>query len=118
MREINDDLVRMKTLTNDGPTPPVYRKCPSEISLTVTSTHSEVSCYKYNGEKNCQGERHGYGTATLQNGDTYRGEYRNGIRHGYGEYAFYNHPGAIYCGNYVDNKKNGYGIFKYPDNSR
>lgn len=74
--------------------------------------------YTYNGERNDKGQRHGYGIATLENGDTYRGEYRAGLRHGYGEYTFFNYPGAKYSGSYAENKKNGYGIFVYPDNSR
>lgn len=48
----------------------------------------------YNGARNEAGERHGFGEATLRNGDTYTGEYRDGKRHGFGKYKFEN--GARY----------------------
>ena len=76
------------------------------------------SKYRYNGERNAQGERHGHGTAILQNGDLYSGEYKNGVRDGYGEYIYANQNGAKFVGYYKQNKKSGHGVFVYPDGSR
>jgi radial spoke head protein 1 len=49
----------------------------------------------YNGPRNEKGQRHGFGEATLRNGDEYVGEYCEGKRHGFGKYKFKN--GARYC---------------------
>lgn len=70
----------------------------------------------YEGERNEQGERHGFGKATLRNNDTYEGYYQNGKRNGQGTYKFKN--GARYIGEYVKNKKHGQGVFIYPDGSK
>jgi radial spoke head protein 1 len=48
----------------------------------------------YNGARNEAGKRHGFGEATLKNGDQYIGEYQDGMRHGFGKYKFQN--GARY----------------------
>ena len=71
---------------------------------------------EYEGERNENEERHGYGKATLPNGDTYEGQYEHGKRHGTGTYRFKN--GAKYVGEYVKGQKNGQGTFWYPDGSR
>ena len=42
----------------------------------------------YEGERNKNEERHGFGKALLPNGDVYEGEYQNGQRHGSGVYTF------------------------------
>lgn len=41
---------------------------------------------EYEGERNEENERHGYGKAKLPNNDTYEGYYQNGKRHGQGTY--------------------------------
>lgn len=89
-----------------------------ENGIEEDSDVEGVNKYHYEGERNEVGDRHGYGKATLENGDEYRGEYKNGVRHGYGEYTFHDKNGAKYTGYYSDNKKNGTGIFIYPDGSR
>jgi len=71
---------------------------------------------EYEGERNEVGERHGFGKATLPNGDTYEGQYECGRRHGQGTYRFKN--GSKYLGEYYKNKKHGIGNFVYPDGSR
>jgi len=71
---------------------------------------------EYEGERNELEERHGYGKATLPNGDKYEGYYENGKRNGNGTYKFKN--GARYIGEYVMNKKHGLGTFFYPDGSK
>uniref|UniRef100_A0A7M5WQX5 Uncharacterized protein n=2 Tax=Clytia hemisphaerica TaxID=252671 RepID=A0A7M5WQX5_9CNID len=84
--------------------------------------------YKFNGSRNTRGERHGYGETILTNGDQYKGDYKNGLRHGKGEYLFTssltldaNVPvtkTVKYIGHYEENKKTGHGIFIYPNGSR
>ncbi|KAL3309615.1 Radial spoke head 1 [Cichlidogyrus casuarinus] len=70
---------------------------------------------EYEGGRNEQDERHGYGKAILPNGDTYEGYYVDGKRHGQGVYRF--KSGARYFGDYKENKKHGKGVFYYPDGS-
>ncbi|XP_027501760.1 radial spoke head 1 homolog [Corapipo altera] len=76
----------------------------------------EAGVGEYDGDRNAEGERHGYGKARLPNGDTYEGEYERGLRSGRGTYRF--KSGALYTGNYLQNKKHGKGIFFYPDGSK
>ena len=89
------------------------RHTSSSESLDINN-----NTYSYIGERNEQGERHGHGRALLENGDQYIGEYKHGVRHGYGEYIFFGKKGARYTGYYEDNKKNGRGFFIYPDGSK
>ncbi|CAF0865212.1 unnamed protein product [Rotaria sp. Silwood1] len=70
----------------------------------------------YEGERNENNERHGFGKAKLPNGDTYEGQYQNGKRYGTGTYRFLN--GARYIGDYMKNKRHGQGTFHYPDGSK
>jgi len=70
----------------------------------------------YEGERNEKEERHGYGKATLPNGDKYEGYYENGKRNGQGTYKFKN--GARYIGQYIKGKKHGEGVMYYPDGSK
>ena len=44
----------------------------------------------YEGDRNENEERHGFGRAMLPNGDEYEGEYHKGKRHGSGIYTFAN----------------------------
>ena len=44
----------------------------------------------YDGERNENAERHGFGVATLPSGDVYEGNYLNGKRNGRGKYLFAN----------------------------
>lgn len=84
----------------------------------VAKKNTNPSTYTYTGERNTKGERHGQGRAVLDNGDIYVGEYKHGVRNGYGEYWFFQQNGAKYAGCYSNNKKNGEGTFLYPDGSR
>ncbi|CAF3833106.1 unnamed protein product [Rotaria magnacalcarata] len=70
----------------------------------------------YEGDRNENRERHGFGKAILSNGDTYEGQYQHGERHGTGTYRFSN--GARYIGEYIKNKRHGQGVFYYPDGSK
>ncbi|KAF7997844.1 hypothetical protein HCN44_009242 [Aphidius gifuensis] len=70
---------------------------------------------EYEGERNSQGERNGFGKAFLSNGDIYVGLYSNGLRHGKGLYKFKN--GSSYDGEWQRGLKFGNGTFIYPNNS-
>lgn len=71
---------------------------------------------EYEGGRDDNLERHGFGSALLPNGDIYEGEYRHGLRHGKGLYCFKN--GARYEGLWRKGMKHGKGHFLYPDGSR
>lgn len=88
----------------------------SDIGSEEFEEDEGINLGEYEGERNENEERHGFGKATLPNGDTYEGHYANGKRHGNGTYRFKN--GAKYVGEYVKGKKHGQGTFWYPDGSR
>ena len=48
------------------------------------------------------------------NGNTYEGDWRDGLMHGNGIFRWKN-TGAEYDGGYEKGKKHGMGNFKYPD---
>lgn len=62
---------------------------------------------KYDGDLNSQGERDGYGVFVADNGNTYKGEWKNDKRHGHGE-ALYN-TGDMYIGSWMNCKRHGHG---------
>ncbi|KAI4481388.1 hypothetical protein M0804_009508 [Polistes exclamans] len=70
----------------------------------------------YEGDRNEQGDRHGFGKTLLPNGDMYVGQYCEGLRNGKGIYVFKN--GARYDGEWRQGLKYGQGIFWYPDGTR
>ncbi|CAK88416.1 unnamed protein product (macronuclear) [Paramecium tetraurelia] len=57
----------------------------------------------------------GKGIATYPNGDTYEGQYVNGIREGKGKYT-YNPSGDKYEGEFLQNLKHGIGRLIYANN--
>ncbi|CAF4768297.1 unnamed protein product [Rotaria socialis] len=63
----------------------------------------------YEGDRNEKRERHGFGKATLSNG-----EYIKNKRHGQG--IFYYPDGSKYEGEWNDNVRDGHGIYTYPNN--
>ena len=48
----------------------------------------EESWYRYEGQVNQYGQRHGKGVRSLFNGDRYVGEFRNNKRHGHGTMTY------------------------------
>jgi hypothetical protein len=54
--------------------------------------------------------KHGQGTDSFQNGDTYTGEYVDGKPHGKGEYIW--SSGQNYVGDFSKGKKHGKGKWK------
>ncbi|XP_018336213.1 radial spoke head 1 homolog [Agrilus planipennis] len=71
---------------------------------------------EYEGGRDENLDRHGWGSALLPNGDIYEGEYRHGKRMGKGLYCFRN--GARYNGEWRKGLKHGQGEFIYPDGAR
>lgn len=71
---------------------------------------------EYEGGRDENLDRHGFGSALLPNGDIYEGDYMHGKRHGKGMYCFKN--GARYNGQWRKGLKHGKGEFLYPDGSR
>ncbi|TPX53423.1 hypothetical protein SeMB42_g00789 [Synchytrium endobioticum] len=82
------------------------------------SEHEEgPSIGTYEGGRNAAGQRHGSGRMLWPNGDSYEGEYADGVRCGKGTYRWKT-SGARYAGNYVDDRKHGEGLLVYPDASK
>ncbi len=90
----------------------------------------------YEGEVNENGKPHGYGNQTHPNGDTYVGEYKEGVPHGQGRYTFSDDLGTFegefnkgviakatvtfpsgekYVGELKGFLLHGYGILTHPD---
>ena len=61
----------------------------------------------YEGERNSFGRFDGQGTYTNSRGDTYRGQWRDGVKFGIGTLTKNN--GEIYKGDWQENKRNGKG---------
>lgn len=93
----------------------------------------------YLGEKDGQGNWHGYGKWIGANGDVYEGQWVNGVKEGFGTYTdadghryvggfkgdcrdgqctFTYFDGSTYEGSYVNDKKEGYGVFTYADGQK
>jgi hypothetical protein len=71
-------------------------------------THNYFSSQYYKGEiKN--GHRHGHGYQIYHSGATYEGTFQLGQRHGHGLYTFQN--GDTYDGDWVGNQQHGNGTF-------
>jgi len=82
-------------------------------SSTETRTYSNGDSYA--GEfKN--GVRHGRGTYVHSSGDRYEGEFKNGKRNGTGTYRYTS--GEIYQGEFKDDRKNGHGVCIYADGTK
>ncbi|XP_044730551.1 radial spoke head 1 homolog [Chrysoperla carnea] len=71
---------------------------------------------EYEGGRDENLDRHGWGSALLPNKDIYEGNYFHGMRQGQGLYVFRN--GARYNGEWRKGKKSGLGEFIYPDGTR
>jgi hypothetical protein len=50
-------------------------------------------------------------------GDTYQGQMEHGVRQGQGKYTW-GAQGAVYEGEYVNNRRQGVGVMTFPDKSR
>ena len=62
---------------------------------------------EYSGESNAEGKRHGWGVMKYSDGDTYKGNWVNGMAQGQGTYIFAN--GEKYVGGFQSNQYHGTG---------
>ena len=75
-----------------------------------TGTFMWADGNSYEGEWE-EGVFHGTGIMKTANGDIYEGEYERGEKHGKGRYTWRN--GATYVGDYCHGFRTGFGIFAY-----
>jgi hypothetical protein len=77
---------------------------PTLIILTI------VLLFNFTSYSQCTGDcKNGLGTYNWSDGDTYKGEWKDGKFHGKGEYFYSN--GSKFTGIYKQGKKNGEGVF-------
>ena len=69
--------------------------------------------YLYEGETNFFDKPHGKGTVSYDNGDIFTGEFKDGLRHGYGTLKVVEGPKAYLDGNYVRDRLEGKGKIEY-----
>jgi hypothetical protein len=93
----------------------------------------------YEGERNIEGAKHGFGKWIGANGDVYEGQWVDDRKHGHGKYTdadghkyvgyfkndnregqceFVYFDGSTYDGAYANDKKEGYGVFVYADGQK
>jgi hypothetical protein len=84
-----------------------------ELEEKVVENNQRINCYK--GSYG-YGKRNGYGRLVYENGDVYKGYWKDNLRDGFGAYR-YKCNSAKYKGQWVDNKKHGTGTthFKIGD---
>ena len=83
----------------------------STYGFAATPVPSQVeptSVVSYSGDY-FQGSKDGEGEATYSNGDSYKGNWAEGYRYGYGEFH-YASPAVTFKGDWVDDLKHGSGI--------
>ena len=88
-------------------------------TLYDTVVKSSADGY-YEGERNSEGQPHGFGTMHYPKNDSnerdnYIGEWKNGKKHGKGEFIW--SDGYTYKGEWKDDVKDGYGKYFWPDGS-
>ncbi|MGD8366108.1 MAG: hypothetical protein PVG78_00585 [Desulfobacterales bacterium] len=89
---------------------------PPPEQAALSSTVIEEKNFRYEGQVNSDGEKHGQGTLTFASGDTYSGQWRSGRMNGEGTYSF--SDGDQYVGQWRDNKMNGRGTYIYANGDR
>lgn len=100
----------------DAPTSRTRAASEAERGLSsraVAMGDDEPAEQTYEGERNDAGQRHGNGTATFANGDSYTGSYAEGLRSGEGVYE--SASGDKYTGSYENNLRHGPGVMAYAD---
>lgn len=71
----------------------------------------------YMGTRWPDGTKQGLGQTLFPNGDCYAGEYKANKRDGKGVF-WWQEAAVVYCGEWSNNARNGYGRIVYPDGSR
>lgn len=92
---------------------------PVPRPYSIQNYFTEIVFFKfqeYEGGRDANLDRHGWGSALLPNKDIYEGNYYHGTKQGKGLYVFRN--GARYDGEYRKDKKGGLGEFIYPDGTK
>ncbi len=80
-------------------------------TAALTATVIEGKNFRYEGQVNAQGEKHGHGTLLFHSGDRYEGQWKQDRMHGEGTYAFAD--GDKYVGQWKDSKMHGRGTYFY-----
>ena len=78
--------------------------------LLLTTLLASMTAWGECVEGNCS---YGQGTAVLDNGDKYIGEFQGNTRHGQGTYTWAN--GDKYVGEFRNNKRHGLGVYTFAD---
>lgn len=77
-------------------------------------TYIYKSGSKYKGNWK-EGKKHGYGLLNYASGEKYEGNFKNDQMHGVGTYHY--SDGSVYNGEWENNRKNGMGKFTFSDGS-
>ena len=85
------------------------RHCPGSDSLPLNWHDYLVRSY------NLAGQPHGSGKMEMLHGESYEGDYKDGVIHGKGKYTY--QDGDTYDGLWVDGQKSGRGLATYDDGS-
>jgi hypothetical protein len=84
---------------------------PAVETAALTATVIEGKNFRYEGQVNAQGEKHGHGSLIFHSGDRYEGQWRHDRMHGEGTYKFAD--GDKYVGQFQNNKMHGRGTYFY-----
>lgn len=100
--------------------PKSHAPCKS-YSTTSSTKSSPKKKYRsggsYTGDRDVVSElRHGIGTYVYPNGETYTGEWKNGLRSGKGVYLY--SDGSRYKGEYLLNLRHGKGTYTYKNGDK
>lgn len=83
--------------------------------MTQAAAQANYPCgAAYDGQWSLDGEKHGIGALTFQDGSKYEGEFSRGFSAGHGVMVF--PDGSSYSGEFVRGKFNGYGVYVRQDN--
>ena len=90
-------------------------KSHTAVSASTVKTINYGNGDRYRGQMR-NGRRHGRGVYTWASGGSYDGEWLNGHFHGHGVRIYSN--GNRYEGDYVNGKRSGGGVFTWPNGNR
>ena len=100
----------------------MQRQYQAEMERRMNPTVYDMPCVIFNMQvlyTGCtrNGVPNGKGTARFGNGDTYDGEFANGVMNGHGVYTSYA-DGTIYDGDFVQGAQHGRGTYTYKNGAR
>jgi len=79
---------------------------------SAPSSNGPQQNFRYEGEKNDKGLKHGFGTMWYSATTCYKGEWKDDQMHGYGEYLW--GDGHKYVGHFENGKQHGKGVYCWP----